>query len=70
MTKAEKQVLSDIVNGLDNLAVAVDSMESALIHRGLLRTNEVALYSPQHVHTVAQKLSGLRTALASLPVNG
>ena len=70
MTNAEKQVLSDIINGLDNLAVAIDSMESALIHKGLLRKDEVQFYSPHHVHTVAQKLSGLRLALESLPLNG
>jgi hypothetical protein len=70
MTQAEKQILQDIVNGLDNLAVAVDSLESALIHRGQLRMGEIENYSPQHVHTVANKLAGLRHAVRNLPTRG
>ena len=66
MTAREKGVLQDIVNAIENLATSVDALESALIHRGQLRTGEIDSLSPTHVKIVAAKLSGLRSAIASL----
>jgi len=61
-----KQVLNGIVNGLENLAVSLDALESALIHRGQLKTGEIAAFSPICVPAVVSKLADLRLAISSL----
>jgi hypothetical protein len=66
MTVQEKAVLTDILNGLENLAVSVDALEAALIRRGQLTTGEIEHLSPSHAQIVAGKLAALRLAIASL----
>jgi hypothetical protein len=66
MTANEKQVLNDIVNSLENLAVSIDSLESILIRGGQLTTGEIEAESLAHVHIVVNKLAGLRRAIDSL----
>ncbi len=62
-----KTVLNDIVNGLENLAVSLDSLEEALIRRGLLKTGEIERLNPNHASIVAQRLNDLRLEIAELP---
>jgi hypothetical protein len=62
-----KTVLHDIVNGLENLAVRLDGMESALIGKGILARGELGLYDQIHTPTVQTLLVDLRRAIDSLP---
>jgi hypothetical protein len=66
MTIAEKQILIDITNAIQNLAVAVDSLESVLIRKNLLQNGEIQANEYLHVQTVENRLAGLRTAIVSL----
>jgi hypothetical protein len=66
MTINERGVLQDLVNGLENLAVSVDSLEAILIRKGLLKIGEIEQQAPNHVLIVAGKLATLRSAIASL----
>jgi hypothetical protein len=63
MTNAEKAVLQEIVNDIQNLAVSLDSLEAILIRKGLLMTGEISGQAPLHELIVGQKLADLRQAI-------
>jgi hypothetical protein len=66
MTIAEKQVLIDLTNAIQNLAVSLDSLESVLIRKNLLQNGEIEANESAHVQIVSDKLAGLRAAIVSL----
>jgi hypothetical protein len=67
MTLAEKQILIDITNFFQNLAVALDSLESVLVHKNLLHSGEIEANKAAHVRIVVGHLAGLRSAIIQLP---
>ena len=61
-----KPILNDIVNLLENLAVNVDALESALIHNHLLKIGEIGQFAPLHEGIVQQRLAAIRAAISNL----
>jgi hypothetical protein len=66
MTVSEKQILIDITNAIENLAISLDSLESVLIRKNLLKSGEIEANEAAHVQIVSDKLAGLRAAIVSL----
>jgi hypothetical protein len=66
MSAIERAILNDLLNGLESLAVAVDSIEAVLNRKGLCTIAEIQSEKLLHVQEVANRLASVRTALASL----
>jgi hypothetical protein len=62
----EKEILNDLVNGLESLAIAVDSIEAVLSRKGLCTIAEIQTEKSNHLQTVANRVKPLRLAVASL----
>ncbi len=68
MTQQEKDVLSGIVQILENLTVKIDALESALIQRDLLMNGEQDQYEKNYRLAAAKDLDPIRRAIAYLPI--
>ena len=62
----QKAVLTDVVNGLESLALTVDSIEAVLSRKGLCTIAEIQTEKLLHVATVADRMAALRSAVESL----
>ena len=64
MTQLDKAVLTDLVNGIESLAVAVDAIEAILIRSNISSSDQFAAEKRLHVAQVASRLASVRAALA------
>jgi len=62
----QKAILIDVVNGLESLALTVDSIEAVLSRKGLCTIDEIQTEKANHVVTVADRMAALKTAVATL----
>jgi hypothetical protein len=62
----EKAILIDVVNGLESLALTVDSIEAVLSRKSLCTIAEIQGEKQNHLAVVAGRVAALRTAVESL----
>jgi hypothetical protein len=67
MTHSEKQIFLDLTQLVRDLTVKVDSMERALIQRGLLRDGERGNYAQDYYAAADQDVALIRSQIATLP---
>jgi hypothetical protein len=63
MTKAETDVLSSIVQIIQNLTVKVDALEGALIRRGAILAGDRPNLEPEYLQAALTDLSAVRSSL-------
>jgi hypothetical protein len=68
MTQPEKDVLTGIVQHLENLMVQTDALERALIARSLIADGEAGSYRLSYVAAAQRDLALIRQAIAYLPI--
>jgi hypothetical protein len=63
---AEKAILTDLVAGLESLALTVDSIEAVLSRKGLCTIAEIQGEKGNHLAVVANRLAAVRLAIQTL----
>jgi hypothetical protein len=66
MTKAEKQVLHDLLNAVENIAQGLDTMEAILNRKCLITKAEFDAQYPLHAADVEIISAPLRLAISNL----
>ncbi len=62
-----KDILLAVADSLENIAIHVEALETALIGSGQLKKQELEACRALAEHGVRQQLSSLRVAIALLP---
>jgi hypothetical protein len=70
MTKAEKQVLFDIVQIIQTLTVKTDALEGALVRKDVLLDSDRPALAKEYLQAALADLLAVRRSIASLPITG
>lgn len=62
----EKAILTDLMDGLESLALTVDSIEAVLSRKGLCTIAEIQGEKVNHLAIVAERLAAVRLAIQTL----
>jgi hypothetical protein len=62
----EKAILTDLVDGLESLALTVDSIEAVFSRKGLCTIAEIQGEKGNHLAVVADRLTSIRLAIQAL----